>query len=307
MSMNNFLDNSSGSEIKHVIESLIELQYRLESFSGHEPKLLKKLHKENFNIHSEEWDEYRTVLGDDFCAFAVAVEKARAGLFEDELLVESLPSKEFQIVDGQRLAPDFHTEEVEHQRWIGTKPLKGALLSQIPTLCQTISVPRILELGTNTGIGAVYLAYAGGNVTTVEGSKQLWAEAAALAESVRAQSNQRLTVRHVNAYFEDFMLNEERRGAKYDLIFIDGQHAEKATALYAELASKILSHNGVLLFDDIYWSEGMHRAFQNFIERLKFGIAFEVATVGLVVFDHNYSGEIISTSPPLRARVTKRK
>ena len=46
----------------------------------------------------------------------------------------------------------------------------------------------------------------------------------------------------------------------YDLIFIDGNHKYQATMKYFHWAINHLNEDGVIIFDDIYWSKEMTKA-----------------------------------------------
>lgn len=69
----------------------------------------------------------------------------------------------------------------------------------------------------------------------------------------------------------------------FDLLFIDGNHTYEATKRYFEMALPYINNHSVIVFDDIYWSEGMtqawkeitaHRAVKASIDTYTFGIIF---------------------------------
>lgn len=50
--------------------------------------------------------------------------------------------------------------------------------------------------------------------------------------------------------------------APLDFIFIDGHHDEAATVQYFRQALPFMRERAVLVFDDIFWSPGMKRAWE---------------------------------------------
>lgn len=117
-----------------------------------------------------------------------------------------------------------------------------------------------LELGTALGISAAFQGAAlaledGGRLVTIEALEGR----VGIAEDVLDHLGlDRVEIRA--GRFEEHLgavLNELGR---VDLVFIDGNHDELATQLYFEAILPFMSERGVLVFDDIDWSEGMERA-----------------------------------------------
>ena len=119
-----------------------------------------------------------------------------------------------------------------------------------------------IELGTCVGISAAYQCAAmelngtgrlvtleafGGHVTLAEGT---------LAEAgiTRAQ------VRH--GRFEHLLPSVLDELAPVDYAFVDGHHVGQATLAYAAMIKPAMADGGVILFDDISFSDDMARAWE---------------------------------------------
>jgi predicted O-methyltransferase YrrM len=135
----------------------------------------------------------------------------------------------------------------------GRRRREGELLGRLAAWQQP---QRVLELGTNLGLGTRYLLAGWPQmlIDTVEGSPAL----AQLAQQHLAAYP--LANVH-NARFDDW-LAALPADTQYDLIFIDGHHTEDATCRYVSRLLPHLRPGGLLILDDIYWSPGMTRAWQ---------------------------------------------
>ena len=117
-----------------------------------------------------------------------------------------------------------------------------------------------LELGTSVGISAAYQAAAlhlngVGRLVTLEGAAAVAAIAAAtLAELGLAD------VEIVTGRFEDTLAGVIEGASPFDYVFLDGHHDEEATIGYVRRLFPAVTAGGLLVLDDIRWSEGMQRA-----------------------------------------------
>ena len=80
------------------------------------------------------------------------------------------------------------------------------------------------------------------------------------------------------------ILNEE----KIDFIFIDGNHRKDATLHYFKLYLLKAHQHSVMVFDDIYWSDGMKEAWAEIRDHESVTVTIDLFWVGLVFFvkDH---------------------
>lgn len=91
-----------------------------------------------------------------------------------------------------------------------------------------------------------------------------------------------LTLR--NARFEDFLSSEEIAGKKFDLIYLDGNHTYEATINYFKTLLSHVHDSSVMIFDDIYWSEGMTKAWEEIKAHPAVTVTIDLFKLGLVFF-----------------------
>ena len=156
----------------------------------------------------------------------------------------------------------------------GTKVLGGIQLGKI---IAAFGGGSVLELGTNTGLsGCYFLAEESmSELVTVEGSPDLCTIAAKNMSSI----SDRYVLR--NQLFEEAIIELKEGGKKFDFVFLDGQHEESATIFYTDLVMDLLSEKGTIIYDDIYWSEGMHAAWMEVSSRPVFNTTIDLASRGV--------------------------
>ncbi len=155
----------------------------------------------------------------------------------------------------------------------------------------------ILELGTSLGLSTLYMHKASpkAELISVEGCPNTHAfaerftgsggESPPMGEtdltSFATRKGSQRGPRLVCSPFEKFLSEENNH--KYDLVFLDGNHTYEATLSYFKILLKHVDSNSVLIFDDIYWSPGMTKAWEEIkahpsvtvtIDLFKFGIVF---------------------------------
>lgn len=138
---------------------------------------------------------------------------------------------------------------------------------------------NILELGTSLGI-ATYAMHSGtpkSHITSIEG-----------CPSTSAFSKKQFKIQgaeHINIITGDFNNKIEKLSSNsYDLIFFDGNHQKEATLKYFETLLNTANNDSVFIFDDIYWSEGMTRAWEIIKEHPKVTITIDTFFWGFVFF-----------------------
>lgn len=157
----------------------------------------------------------------------------------------------------------------------GTGPKTGIQLKKIT---EAFGANHILELGTNTGLSGCYFLAADNEpyLTTIEGSEKM----CVIAEENLSEVSDKFEV--INGMFDEVLERLISNNRKFDLAFLDGQHEEKATIYYASKLKKLLNPNGIILFDDIFWSEGMHNAWMKVIDDSDFDMIIGLRTRGVV-------------------------
>lgn len=167
-----------------------------------------------------------------------------------------------------------NNSSVEATLKTGSNIQKGILLKRI---VEAANSRRILELGTNTGFSGAY--FISGNqayLTTIEGSEELCVIARKNLSRISDQFNV------INAFFDEAIDELVQQGARFDTVFIDGQHEEEATLHYAKRVAPLMTDDALFIFDDIYWSRGMNNAWKRLIAEFNFSEGADLFTVGLL-------------------------
>jgi len=176
----------------------------------------------------------------------------------------------------------------------------GTVVTTVGSVCASASKPRFwcgllfhlarsarparcLELGTSLGISSAYIGTAlglngQGLLVSIEGSPAI----AALAR----EHHRRLGIRTVQVRegrFAEVLAPLLAETGTTDLVFIDGHHDEAATKDYFGRIRPSVPDGGIVVFDDIRWSEGMARAWREI--RASAGIAADIdlGDMGVVV------------------------
>jgi predicted O-methyltransferase YrrM len=149
-----------------------------------------------------------------------------------------------------------------------------------------LGAKNILELGTSLGITTAYMARSGATVDTIEGA----AEIADIAEG----HFRKLQCPDVNLYrgvFDEVLPRLLNKSGKYDLIFIDGDHRGESLLKYFRQTVKHISPGGVIVIDDIRWSESMYDAWKTIIESEEVIVSADMFSMGLLFFRQGMSRE----------------
>ena len=76
------------------------------------------------------------------------------------------------------------------------------------------------------------------------------------------------------------------------LLYIDGNHTYEATIKYFELALTKKDENTVIIFDDIYWSAGMTKAWQEIKNKKEVLLSIDTFYFGMVFFRSEFVEKI---------------
>jgi predicted O-methyltransferase YrrM len=165
---------------------------------------------------------------------------------------------------------------------IARNALKPPKLAQLLyRLAADFRPENIIELGTCLGVTTVYLQKAAVNATvyTLEGSPQTAAVAAETFNKASANNIELIT-----GNFDDTLPSVINKLARLDFVFIDGNHQKEATLKYFEWCLPKVHEKTVLIFDDIYWSEGMKEAWNLIKAHPKVTVTIDLFWIGLVFF-----------------------
>ncbi len=126
-------------------------------------------------------------------------------------------------------------------------------------LIKKIKPENSIELGTSLGISTLYIAnaYLKGKITSIEGSKSI---AQIADQNFKSQSQKNIILKI--GKFDDHLPLVLKDLNSIDFAYIDGNHQYKASIEYFEAILPYTNENSILLFDDIYWSTGMKKAWE---------------------------------------------
>lgn len=143
--------------------------------------------------------------------------------------------------------------------------------------CQT----RV-ELGTSLGLNTLYLASVNklGKVYSLEGSSELLEVARTLCKKRQLEN----CIQFVEGRFDDTFAGVLNSIPQLDLLYVDGNHTYEATLRYFRMALAKTHKNTVFVFDDIYWSTGMTKAWQEICNHPSVTLSIDAFYLGMVFF-----------------------
>lgn len=199
------------------------------------------------------------------------IHEFRFGLLSDERPLETLNDASRGPWDRQSLGQAASASAT---------PDQGRLLFQ---LVRSLKPRRVLELGTNIGISAAYIAtalrYVGsGGLTTLEAS----GVRLRLARSFLAELGIE-DVDLVEGYFEEVLDPVLDRLGRVDVAFVDGHHQRDPTVAYFERIRSHMDAGGLMVFDDIRWSDGMREAWETIAGSPATAFPVDLGRTGLIV------------------------
>ena len=159
------------------------------------------------------------------------------------------------------------------------KPSKEAQL--LFKLVNYFQSKNILEIGTSLGLTTAYLASANSNakVITLEGCPETMQVANENVKLLKIEN-----VKCILGNFDDTLPNAISEFSTLDFVFFDGNHTYKSTINYFENCLNNASENTVFVFDDIYWSIGMTKAWQEIKNNIRVTVSVDLFKMGIIFF-----------------------
>ncbi len=218
----------------------------------------------------------------DFSAKKVynEVENIRAALLKDDRVITVT-----DLGAGSRV----NNDRQKKISGIATSALKPPKLAQLLyRLVVDLQPNNIIELGTCLGITSLYLQKAAPNakVYTLEGCPET-ADIAQENFKKAGATNIQLTTGN----FDDTLPEIIDKVDKLDFVFVDGNHQKQATLNYFEWCLPKVHEGTLLIFDDIYWSEGMKEAWAQIKAHPKVTVTIDLFWIGLVYFKTDQAKE----------------
>ncbi|MBC7745323.1 MAG: class I SAM-dependent methyltransferase [Flavobacterium sp.] len=199
------------------------------------------------------------------------IEELRAVLLKDKRVIE---------VTDLGAGSAFNNHKKKQVSLIARYALKSSKLAQLLyRLAKHFSPGVIIELGTCLGITTAYLAKAAptAKVISVEGCPQTSRIAAENLNQLGIVNTQLLV-----GNFDTVLPEIINQADSLDFIFIDGNHRKDATLNYFNWCLPKLNANGILIFDDIYWSKGMKEAWKEIKDHPQVSVTIDLFWIGLV-------------------------
>ena len=202
-----------------------------------------------------------------------AIEAQRKKLLHDDTII---------TVTDLGAGSHLNKNRTKKVRQIAKNALKTPKLAQlIYRLVANQNPSNIIELGTCLGITAAYLSKAKpeASVLTIEGCP----ETAAIAY----QNFQELNLNNIELQvgnFDELLPKAIEEAEKLDFVYIDGNHTQQATLNYFNWCLPKIHEDSMLIFDDIYWSEGMKAAWEEIKNHPQVTVTIDLFWIGLVYF-----------------------
>lgn len=157
-------------------------------------------------------------------------------------------------------------------------PKYGQLLFR---LANYIEADNILELGTSLGMSTLYLANSRrySKIYTLEGSEEIAKTAKDNFNKMKLKN-----IELIKGNFNKTLKPLLDKLTKVDFVFFDGNHKEKPTIEYFEKCLTKIHNNTIFVFDDIYWSEEMTRAWETIKSNNKVTTTIDIFEMGIVFF-----------------------
>jgi predicted O-methyltransferase YrrM len=172
-----------------------------------------------------------------------------------------------------------------------TASQRKGFAQMIHRLTREVKADQILELGTSLGITTAYLAKArpGAQIISIEGAAELHKIA-----DINLKKLDILNVKLVNDRFEDSLEKALQELGKVDLAYFDGNHQYDATLKYFESCLEYAHEKSLFIFDDIHWSAGMQKAWDQIIKHPRVQCSIDLFQIGLIYFDRSLTKQNLS-------------
>ena len=142
----------------------------------------------------------------------------------------------------------------------------------------------IIELGTSLGFNTLYLSCATkptAKIYTFEGCPEIAAKAKQVFKLIPKTSAQ---INLVVGNIDMTLPAELAKLAQIDFVFFDANHRYQATMNYFRICLAKIHEDTVFVFDDIYWSTEMTKAWNEIKANEKVVVTIDLFQIGLVFF-----------------------
>lgn len=142
-----------------------------------------------------------------------------------------------------------------------------------------LKAKNIIELGTNMGLGTLYLASSGAKVFSFEGQKAF----------VKIARDNFSALGYGNITVEEGNINETlpyllQKVGKIDMAFIDANHRYEPAKRYYTLLKEKIGNSGIIVIDDPYHSPEMKTFWQEVVADRGVALTLDLFQMGIALF-----------------------
>ncbi len=140
---------------------------------------------------------------------------------------------------------------------------------------------EIFDLGTSLGLTTMYIASASNNskVTTFEGCPNTLNKAKEYFGKIGLTN-----ISAVEGNIDVTLPEKIKEVSSLDFVFFDANHRYEPTMRYFEICLSKATEESIFVFDDIYWSEEMEKAWNDIKSHPEVIVTIDLFFVGLVFF-----------------------
>lgn len=193
-----------------------------------------------------------------------------------------LNSKEIVLVEDLGAGSKFNRNPQRSIRQIARKATKSPKVGQTLFRMANFTQPKyILDLGTCLGITTAYIAapLPHSQFFTFEGANSL--------AQIAQRHFKMLNLPHVQIItgnIDQTLPETLKKIPQIDFAFVDANHRYEATCRYFELMTAKAHQDTVIVFDDIYWSEEMQKAWEKIHQDPRVSLSIDLFEIGIIFF-----------------------
>jgi predicted O-methyltransferase YrrM len=151
-------------------------------------------------------------------------------------------------------------------------------------LAEHFKCTSILELGTSLGLNTAYMASTKHNpqVISIEGCKTIAELAKLNIEKLGYTQRVQVKVGRIEEHLPEILQSNI-----FDLVYIDANHTYEATIAYFNELISLDKRPTLIVFDDIYWSKGMTKAWNEIVNHNQIAMSIDLFKLGIVFTDQS--------------------
>ncbi len=190
-----------------------------------------------------------------------------------------------------KVPPALFHEKAEKVSTVAQRSLQRAKYCRLfYRMARYLNAKNILELGTSFGISTAYFAM--GNPSACIHTIEACPQTAAVAQRLFNQAGLS-NIRQYTASFREALPSILNETKQFDIVYIDGDHSYRGVTEYFSLVSKHMAPDGVIIIDDIRWSQQMWKAWKHIINSHDVSLSVDLGYIGMAFFLQNLSKENI--------------